>query len=540
MAGVSNRENVWRWTTLVAAIAAVDILLTFRNIWPTPAVRWSGDLSVELAACLLLMAAASYRVGAPSRRALRWLSVFGVFLVIGRYADVTVPALYGRDINLYFDGRRLSAVGAMLARPASWWLVLLVVTAAVVIPGILYLILRRALRRIGAAMAHPGERRVVTAVAALTLLWFAAQHIAPQLPDTPRFSAPVTMAYARQGRILLRELTTKGMKPIGPGPSFESELAGIRGADVFIVVIESYGAVSYDRPEFVAGLTGSRARLNADIHDTGRDVVSAFVESPTFGASSWLAHISLLTGIEVRDEDTSTRLMTEQRDTLVRAFGRHGYRTVAIMPGTQESWPEGAIYGFDEIYDEARLDYRGPPFGWWNVPDQFALARMDALEVSKPARAPLLVFFPTTNTHTPFSPTPPYQPDWHRVMTEQPYEPTDFDRAWERQPDWMNLGPSFVHALSYTYQSIGGYLRLSGNRDFVMIILGDHQPPAAVSGEGASWEVPVHVITSRKEVLESLLAHGFQPGLSPHHPAISRMHALVPTLLTAFGGGPLH
>ena len=49
------------------------------------------------------------------------------------------------------------------------------------------------------------------------------------------------------------------------------------------------------------------------------------------------------------------------------------------MPGLHESWPEGAFYGFNEIYDEDRLDYRGPPFGWWSVPDQFVIARMDAL-----------------------------------------------------------------------------------------------------------------------------------------------------------------
>ena len=50
--------------------------------------------------------------------------------------------------------------------------------------------------------------------------------------------------------------------------------------------------------------------------------MSAFVESPTFGGSSWLAHISLLSGIEVRDPDTNAKLMTAHRDTLVRAFGR--------------------------------------------------------------------------------------------------------------------------------------------------------------------------------------------------------------------------
>ncbi len=54
------------------------------------------------------------------------------------------------------------------------------------------------------------------------------------------------------------------------------------------------------------------------------------------------------------------------------------------MPGSSHPWPEGAFYRFDEIYDRARLDYRGPKFGWWFVPDQFTLARLDALEIAPP------------------------------------------------------------------------------------------------------------------------------------------------------------
>jgi hypothetical protein len=52
--------------------------------------------------------------------------------------------------------------------------------------------------------------------------------------------------------------------------------------------------------------------------------------------------------------------------------------------------------------------------------------------------------------------------------------------------------------------TLGGYLRLRADRDFVMVIVGDHQPPAMVSGEGATWDVPVHVITNRTQVLDRL------------------------------------
>jgi Sulfatase len=308
----------------------------------------------------------------------------------------------------------------------------------------------------------------------------------------------------------------------------------VRGADVFLVFVESYGAVSWDRPEFARGLVDTRARFEAAIRDTGRGVVSAFVESPTFGGESWLAHISLLSGTEVKDGATNTRLLAQRRDTMVTAFSRAGYRTMAIMPGLQRAWSEGAFYGFDQIYDASRLAYGGPSFGWWDVTDQYALARVDTLEVAGPDRPPVFVVFPTISTHTPFTPTPPYQSDWDRVLTLDPYERDALDAAYDEPANWLDLTPGYVKALTYDFDTLAGYLRLRADRDFVMIVIGDHQPPALVSGEGAPWDVPVHVIASRQDVLAALEARGFRRGTVPERPVLSKMHALMPLFLDVF------
>src|SRR2546422_190427 len=535
MAGVSNQSGRWRGMVLAAALVVLDASLTFNNLWPTPGVSWRGELSVELAACVLAMAIASRWFGPPSRAMLGFVAALWVLLVVGRYAEVTAPALYGRQINLYWDVRHVSAVAAMLVRVASVWAIFLALAAAALIPVLLYAVLRWALGRVSDAMGRLPQRRTLVVLASVAVLWFVGQQLDNLFPRGPGFSTPVTQTYARQARLLAGELTSHGAVTLGPGPSVDSDLARVRGADVFLIFVESYGAVSFDRPEFADRLAASRARLEADIRATRRGVVSAYVESPTFGGASWLAHVSLMSGIEAHDEDTNVLLMRQKRDTLVTAFARHGYRTVAIMPGLQENWPEGAFYGFDDIYGNGRLEYHGPPFGWWRIPDQFTIARLDALEVARQSRAPVFVFYPTTGTHTPFSPTAPYQPDWARMLTKQPYDQADVVRAWDEVPDWLNLGPGYVQALSYAYASLGGYLRLRGDRDFIMILIGDHQPPAAVSGRRAPWDVPVHVIASRKETLERLRAHGFRDGLSPEHPAVTRMHQLLPVLLDAFG-----
>jgi hypothetical protein len=520
-----------RWIGLLSALVVLDAALTFENVWPTPAVWWRGGLSVELAVCLVALWAVSRRGRAVSKTMTRALGGVWTVLALGRYADVTAPALYGRPINLYWDLRFVPDVIAMVTRVAALWLVVVCVLGAICALALIYALMQRAFARLGAAMASPAERRALAVLAIAFVMGFGAERLKGKDLDASRFRAPVTLTYARQ----IRLMSLAAAAHPAAGPPMDSDLARVRDADVFVVFLESYGAVSFDRRDIADRLAASRGDFEAVLRETHRAVVSAYVESPTFGGSSWLAHLSLLSGVEVRDPQTNARLMTERRDTLVAAFGRRGFRTIALMPGLRSRWPEGAFYGFDEIYGAPRLGYRGPEFGWFAVPDQFSLERLDALEMNRPSRAPLFVVFPTISTHFPFSPTPPYQPDWARMSTAHPYDSGAIVRAYARQPDWLNFVPGYAESMAYDFAVLGGYLRAHRDHDVVMILLGDHQPPAALSGAGASWDVPVHIVASRPAVLERFVARGFRPGLTPVRPALGPMHTLLPILLDAFG-----
>lgn len=523
---------------VVAALLLLDASTTFENVWPTPAIRWTGEISIELAVCVLLLAVvAAYRQPAGGSRATRptasspsWLAGLWVLLAIGRYADVTAPALYGRDVNLYWDLRFIPDVVAMVTTVARAGLLAASFAIVVVLCGALFIGLRWAWRRVDAAVAAEPIRRPLGTVALAVIVLFVVQHAIWHRQAA--FATPVSATYARQVRFVVSALLTRS--PLPASPRMESDFSRVRGADVFLVFVEAYGAVAYTKADIARGLAPARAQLEASIRDTHREVVSALVESPTFAGSSWLAHISVLSGVQVRDPDTNARLLTEPRQTLPRAFERAGYRTVALMPGLRQAWPEGSFYGFDDIYGANRLAYRGPEFGWFAIPDEYALQRLDALEVAKAPRPPLFVFFPTISTHFPFSPTPPYQPDWTRMADAHPYDGPSIVRAYAKEPDWVNFTSGYVDALAYDFTTLGGYLRLRAGRDIVMIVVGDHQPAAAVTGAHASWNVPVHVIASRPAVLERLRAKGFAAGLTPSH-SLGPMNTLTTMLLDAFG-----
>jgi hypothetical protein len=527
---IGTPPSTWRsWVVPAVSLALLNTSLTFENVWPTPKIRWGAALSVELAVGVVLLALAHRWAGRLTRHVLPSL---WVLLIAGRYLDVTAPGLYGRDFNLYWDAQHLGNVTAMLARAVPWWFIAATIGSAAIVTAVAFVLSRLAIGHVASAMTHPGPRRTFGSTATFVVACFAAQQLSAT--SFVAFADPVSHAYARQARYVLAMVGPGATAPaLGASPTFESHLRGLEGADVLLIFLESYGAVTFEQPRMAAELAEARALLDTAIATSGRQAASAYVDSPTFGASSWLAHLSLLSGVEVRDQYAYTSLMASTRETVLTHARRHGYRTVGLMPGMRQAWPEGAFYDFDVIYGHDALKYSGPRFGWWAIPDQFALAQLDALERATTDRAPVFVVFPTSTTHAPFGPVPPYQPDWSRLLTAHPYDPADVERAMSANPDLANLTPSYLKALAYDLQTLAGYLHQQAD-DPILIVIGDHQPPAAVSGTNAPWRVPVHVVARRDHILRRLVEHGFRSGLTPSRPSVGPMHALLPILLDAF------
>lgn len=51
--------------------------------------------------------------------------------------------------------------------------------------------------------------------------------------------------------------------------------------------------------------------------------------------------------------------------------------------------------------------------------------------------------------------------------------------------------------------------------DTVFVILGDHQPAAIITGPNASRAVPIHVVSSDRELIARFEREGFTPGMLP-------------------------
>ncbi|MCP5155108.1 MAG: hypothetical protein H6983_13130 [Ectothiorhodospiraceae bacterium] len=537
------------WARLALALLGLNLALTFHNQWPTPWVTTRHELSVELAALVLLLAVVSELRGVPTRRLVPWLAGAFVLLTLARYAEVTAPALFGRRINLFWDGRHFANLTAMLAATVPVWLSAAVVVGALALLAALYLLARLAIVALWDALARPRTRRSCAALGAVVVGGYLVGHLGAGTLGW--YALPLSRTYAEQLAFVHDAITGADARAdLDRVPLGIADLSALGGADVLVVFVESYGATAFDDPRHVPDREAGQAALARAVDARDLLAVSAFVDSPTFGGASWLAHSTFLTGMEIADNASHALLLTRRRDTLVQRFQAQGYRAVAVMPGLKAAWPEGGFYGFDRIYGERDLDYRGPDFGWWRIPDQFTLARLAATELGAGERAPVLAFFPTVSTHAPFRPVPPYQPDWSRLLGPQPFDVASVRASLEAAPPWADPSPAYAEAVRYALTTLAGFVERHAftrdGRPLLLVVLGDHQPPASVTGPGVSHEVPVHVITSHRGLAARLVAAGFAAGLAPTGRATTRMGELTELLLAAManagpdGGGVDH
>lgn len=532
----------------LAALLVLNAFLSFSTWWPTPFVVLDARIAPEFVLLWVVLLLAVWWRGRLGSRGVTALTMGYLLLVLGRYADVTVPALFGRPINAYWDLPQIPRFLWVSAREWPWWQTLVVLAGAGLLVWLVFAILRWGIGVLArsvapAAVATPWAWALTMAAVAL-----AAANYAGVQATWPYVSKPVIPVAWRQAQVLVGAWSTARQGALLPahGPVDEAQaapagsaLSALAGADVYLMPLESLGAITYDDPEMSRALAPARKDFEQQLRSAGYEVVSAFVKSPTFAGGSDLAHLSLLSGIDLSDPMRHDVLLTTQRETLVTLFRSNGYQTFGVYPGVFWEWPERAFFRFDTYLDGPALRYPGPAIGYWKIPDQFSAAQLERLHPRTAQTRPRLTFFPTITSHLPFSPVPPFQPDWTRLLSDQPFDEADAQRALAEQPNWTEMRPDYQRMVQYTYRWLGAYLRDLPRRDTFFVFVGDHQPAATITGEGASWDVPVYLVSKNERLLQRFLALGYRPGVSPPRDPLGGLHDLTDHLLQAFSAeGP--
>jgi hypothetical protein len=144
-------------------------------------------------------------------------------------------------------------------------------------------------------------------------------------------------------------------------------------------------------------------------------------------------------------------------------------------------------------------------------------------------------------SHAPFTPLPTVVEAWDSigdgaVFGQLPRSGGNAFTLW-RDPPALRL--AYADAVDVVLRSIALYAQRPVNRPTMLIVLGDHEPAAIVTGDEAARTVPMHVIARNPELLRPFLDWGFLRGLRPAADAPVRpMEEVRALLVTRFSQPP--
>jgi hypothetical protein len=538
---VAARTVTWTITVLAAVLVLFALLMpneidrfrpgVFLRL-PVEAIFGAAVLMV-LPKTLRLVAAVLAGLGLGALTVLNLLDVgFNEFL--GRGFNVVLDWILFDDARTYLEDSmgKTGAVGVVIA-----------VIALVV--AVFALMVLSVVRLANLLARHSGRATRATLIAGT--VWVACSALGVQFAGVQFASR--SAAGGVQNRVDRVQATLKdeaefakvAKKDTFANTPADQLLTDLRGKDVIFGFIESYGRSAIEDPVMAPGVDATLTDKTEELTKAGYSAKSGWLTSATYGGSSWLGHSTFLSGLWISNQARYRTVTAGEHLTLTGAFQRTGaWRTVGIMPGVQKNWPEASFYGLDNVYDSRELGYEGPKFSWSTMPDQYALSAYQRLEHGKKRDKPLMSEIILTSSHQPWAPIPKTIP-WDEVGDGSVYKDIQKDgkKASDVFYDSTKVKEEYGKSIEYSVTSLIDYVVKYGDKNTVLVFLGDHQPLARVSGNHASRDVPISIVAHDKSVLDKIDDWGWTEGLKPDGTApVWRMDSFRDRFLTAYGSTP--
>jgi hypothetical protein len=545
-ATASRQLRTWlAWTATVVGIVVVWVAL----VTPNRLDRMSVGVLLRIPIEGLVVVGVGLLLPPRARRIMA--AVFGALLgvlVIVKVLDLGFLAALDRPFNPVTDLVDFGpAVGVLSDSVGPVWTFVVVVAALLFVASIPVLLALAVVRMTSFAAAH--RRTSVRTVAGLAVAWLVCAVVGVQFvahePVASRSAADLAYNHGRAVDTAIRDqhtfkaaLTAKDSFAIKPGKDL---LTGLRGKDVIVAFVESYGRVAVQGTSFSKPVDAVLNAGTEKLQAAGFSSRSAFVTSPTFGGISWLAHSTFQSGLWIDNQRRYNDLVGSSRFTLSDAFNRAGWRTVADVPSDKGFWPQGkSFYHYDQLYNAGNVGYKGPKFSYATMPDQYILSAFQRMELDKPHRAPVMAEIDLVSSHTPWAPLPRMVP-WDQVGDGSIFNPMP---AQGQSPKavWRHASQvqaAYGQSIQYSLNTLVSFVQNLHDNNLVLVLLGDHQPATIVSGSNPGHDAPITIVAHDPRVMNQIASWGWQDGMLPSPSApVWPMDAFRNRFLTAFGPHP--
>ncbi len=532
-----------RQRQILCFLSSWAFLNVFMNLnYPAPMVSPLHMLlpSLEVWSVLLLLSLlARFLVPFTYHIYIPLILVF-VILRFFRFGDVLMPLYFNRPFNLYMDTGYLPDLLHLLYHSFSLPMIVGWGFLSFMLLALTIWVIYASLRYLHKCFASTRIRYsfwMITAVQVLLVGSYVSSNYPSALPPP---GTSVTQRFVDEVRFIknLHQVKSDGLSTVQMSAAqvhqFEAPFKKLKNVDVHLFLIESYGFSLFTNPQLTRGFEPIAKRFSTNMQKTGFHVVSNCLRSSTFGGASWLAFGTLESGVWVSNQMQYNFLLNSEVRPLASYFNQAGYRTVSVMPGTTLPWPEGKFFSYARSYYAKDFGYKGPAFGWSPMPDQFVLDTIYRKELFQ-RKQPLFVRYVLISSHAPFHNQPAYIKDWDSIGDGAIYnhvKPVTYPINW---PDLTNATEAYLRAIDYEFRVLRTYLSRYLREDSLIIIMGDHQPNAQITGENASWLVPVHIISKDHRLLEPFRRLGYREGITPHNPPqFRRMDTFMSDFLSAY------
>jgi phosphatidylglycerophosphate synthase len=548
-AEASSRRGRVRTSIAVGLTIAAILLVWVALVAPDHPSRLTPSAFLRLPLEGIAFIALALALPARGRRALAWVvgPVLGL-LVIVKVLDMGLYTAFDRPFDPIADWR-YTGIGIETLRDSvgSRDANLVVAGVALLVVALLVLTTLAVLRvtRIAARNRRWSLRAIAALGAVWLLCWVFGAQLVSQVPIASTSAASLAVDEVRAVRAGIKDravFADEIRRDRFRGTPGDQLLTGLRGKDVVLAFVESYGEVAVQdssvSPSIDALLDGGTDRLRG----VGFHSRSAFLTSPTFGGASWLAHATLNAGVWAHRQWRYDQLVASDRFTLSHAFKRAGWRTVDYVPANDRDWPQGSFYGYDKVYDQRNLGYLGPRFAFAPMPDQYVLLAVQRLELAKRDRRPVFAEVDMVSSHAPWTRIPELI-DWRDVGDGSVFNSIPVDQVttatlWS---DRDRVRAAYGRSIEYSLNTLISFVEHYGDEDLVLVVLGDHQPSTIVTGlrPDLSHDVPISVIAHDPAVLDQISGWGWGDGLRPSPQApVWPMDAFRDRFLSAFGTEP--
>jgi hypothetical protein len=469
-------------------------------------------------------------------------------LTVLKLFDIGYSAALNRMFDPVADFSQLhSAVGLVQASVGTFGAAVAVVLAVLLVIALLVFMTWAMLRLAGLVVRR--STAAMRTIAVLAVVWVGCAvlgaEIVPGVPVASTSASALVYDHAAQVQETIadqRAFAAEANNDAFRNVPADQLLTGLRGKDVVVAYIESYGRSAVEGPAYADQVDAVLDNGTQQLKAAGLGARSGYLTSSTAGGYSWLAHSTLMSGLWINTQPRYEQLTggSSDRFTLDGAFKKAGWRTMAVMPALTEDWPEGRVFGYDQVYDFRNLGYKGPQFSYALMPDQYTMSFIQHTERDPADRKPIMAEVALVSSHSPWAPLP-QMVDWKKVgdgqiFGPQPAQGKSPDEVWK---DPAQVRTEYRNSIEYSLQALIGYAQTYGDDNLVLVFLGDHQPAPYVAGEGTNHDVPITIVAKDPKVLDQIAGWGWTDGVRPAKDApVWRMDTFRDKFLATFGSAP--